>query len=108
MRHLFDSFAPTYDATMLQQLGYARQPFESPIRWHFRSHHKLVVLVGDRSDRQIVTGGGRDDAAFRAAAADLEQMLTAAGFEVTKRFGDYNGAGWSEDSPRTILFASRR
>jgi SAM-dependent methyltransferase len=40
--------------------------------------------------------------------ADLERMLTAAGFEVTKRFGDYGGAAWSEDSPRTILFASRR
>ena len=40
--------------------------------------------------------------------ADLEQMLTDAGFDVSKRFGDYNGAGWSEDSPRTILFASRR
>jgi SAM-dependent methyltransferase len=40
--------------------------------------------------------------------ADLEQMLTEAGFEVSKRFGDYNGNGWSEDSPRTILFASRR
>jgi hypothetical protein len=35
-------------------------------------------------------------------------MLTAAGFDVSKRFGDYNGAGWSEDSPRTILFANRR
>jgi SAM-dependent methyltransferase len=40
--------------------------------------------------------------------ADLARMLTAAGFEVSKRFGDYNGNGWSEDSPRTILFASRR
>jgi SAM-dependent methyltransferase len=39
--------------------------------------------------------------------ADLERMLSAAGFEVSKRFGDYDGAGWSEDSPRTILFASR-
>jgi SAM-dependent methyltransferase len=42
------------------------------------------------------------------SAADLEKMLLAAGFEVSKRFGDYNGAGWSEQSPRTILFASRR
>jgi len=40
--------------------------------------------------------------------ADLERMLSAAGFDVSKRFGDYNGASWSEDSPRTILFASRR
>ncbi len=39
---------------------------------------------------------------------DLERMLAAAGFEVSKLFGDYNGSGWSEDSPRTILFASRR
>ena len=42
------------------------------------------------------------------SAADLERMLGAAGFDVLKRFGDYNGAGWSESSPRTILFASRR
>ncbi|HMI49067.1 MAG TPA: hypothetical protein VK481_10385, partial [Gemmatimonadaceae bacterium] len=42
------------------------------------------------------------------SATDLEQMLVAAGFEVSKRFGDYNGSGWSEQSPRTILFASRR
>jgi SAM-dependent methyltransferase len=40
--------------------------------------------------------------------ADLERMLGSAGFDVVKRFGDYSGTGWSEDSPRTILFASRR
>ena len=40
--------------------------------------------------------------------ADLERMLGSAGFAVSKRFGDYSGTGWSEDSPRTILFASRR
>jgi SAM-dependent methyltransferase len=42
------------------------------------------------------------------SAADLERMLSAAGFDVLKRFGDYSGVGWSENSPRTILFASRR
>jgi len=42
------------------------------------------------------------------SAADLERMLTVAGFDVSKRFGDYDGDGWSENSPRTILFASRR
>jgi len=40
--------------------------------------------------------------------ADLERMLGTAGFEVSKRFGDYSGTRWSEDAPRTILFASRR
>jgi len=48
----------------------------------------------------------------RAGAAivrdDLERMLTAAGFEVEKLFGDYGGGDWVEDSPRTIFFASRR
>jgi SAM-dependent methyltransferase len=39
---------------------------------------------------------------------ELEQMLEAAGFEVVRRAGDYAGAPWREDSPRTILFASRR
>ena len=39
---------------------------------------------------------------------DLERMLDAAGFKVLKLFGDYGGASWSEDAPRTILFANRR
>jgi len=42
------------------------------------------------------------------SASDLERMLTNAGFEVEKLFGDYGGGSWLEDSPRTILFASRR
>jgi len=42
------------------------------------------------------------------SAAELEVMLTAAGFDVVERCGDYTGASWSEESPRTILFASRR
>jgi SAM-dependent methyltransferase len=42
------------------------------------------------------------------SASDLERMLTTAGFEVEKLFGDYSGGSWLEDSPRTILFASRR
>jgi len=40
--------------------------------------------------------------------AELEAMLTAAGFDVVARAGDYAGAPWNEDSPRTILFAERR
>jgi len=39
---------------------------------------------------------------------DLQRMLVAAGFQVDKLFGDYSGVEWTEDSPRTILFASRR
>ena len=42
------------------------------------------------------------------SAGDLERMLEAAGFEVAQRFGDYTGARWSENSPRSILFASRK
>ena len=42
------------------------------------------------------------------SASDLERMLTTAGFAVEKLFGDYGGGNWLEDSPRTILFASRR
>jgi SAM-dependent methyltransferase len=42
------------------------------------------------------------------SAADLERMLEAAGFEVVHCFGDYAGSRWSENSPRTILFASRK
>ena len=39
---------------------------------------------------------------------DLERMLEVAGFAMVARIGDYAGAPWSEASPRTILFASRR
>jgi SAM-dependent methyltransferase len=42
------------------------------------------------------------------SARDLERMLESAGFEVVNCFGDYVGAAWSENSPRTILFASRK
>lgn len=42
------------------------------------------------------------------SAGDLERMLEAAGFDVVLCFGDYTGARWSENSPRTILFASRK
>jgi SAM-dependent methyltransferase len=42
------------------------------------------------------------------SAGDLERMLEAAGFQVAYCFGDYSGSGWSENSPRTILFASRK
>lgn len=38
---------------------------------------------------------------------DLQRMLIATGFKIAKLFGDYSGGDWSEDSPRTILFASR-
>jgi SAM-dependent methyltransferase len=41
------------------------------------------------------------------SAGDLERMLEQAGFEVAHCFGDYTGSHWSENSPRTILFASR-
>jgi SAM-dependent methyltransferase len=37
---------------------------------------------------------------------DLERMLMTAGFEVAKIFGDYAGRSWSENSPRTIMFAT--
>jgi SAM-dependent methyltransferase len=42
------------------------------------------------------------------SAGDLEKMLEAAGFDVVHCFGDYTGTRWSENSPRTILFASRK
>lgn len=39
---------------------------------------------------------------------ELEDMLNGAGFDVVERAGDYTGASWSEESPRTILFSRRR
>jgi SAM-dependent methyltransferase len=42
------------------------------------------------------------------SARDLERMVETAGFSVVARAGDYVGGAWSESSPRTILFATRR
>jgi SAM-dependent methyltransferase len=42
------------------------------------------------------------------SAGDLERMLEGANFDVVNCFGDYSGSSWSENSPRTILFASRK
>jgi SAM-dependent methyltransferase len=39
---------------------------------------------------------------------DLQRMLVEAGFKVVKLFGDYSGSDWTDESPRTILFASRQ
>lgn len=39
---------------------------------------------------------------------ELEEMVNGAGFDVVERAGDYTGASWSEESPRTILFSRRR
>ena len=39
---------------------------------------------------------------------DLKRMLEVAGLEVVHCFGDYAGGSWSENAPRTILFASRK
>lgn len=40
--------------------------------------------------------------------SDLEAMLTAGGFEVVRVAGDYGGGQWAADSPRTIVFGTRR
>jgi len=42
------------------------------------------------------------------SASELEEMLDDAGFDVVERAGDYTGAAWSDDTPRTILFSRRR
>lgn len=42
------------------------------------------------------------------SVGELEEMLTGGGFDVVERCGDYTGASWSAESPRTILFARRR
>jgi SAM-dependent methyltransferase len=39
---------------------------------------------------------------------ELEALLAAASFDVVARAGNYAGAPWTEVSPRTILFATRR
>jgi len=42
------------------------------------------------------------------SAIDLQGMLRGAGFTIERLFGDYGGSAWSENSPRTIVFASRQ
>ncbi|MFN2635821.1 MAG: class I SAM-dependent methyltransferase [Gemmatimonadaceae bacterium] len=39
---------------------------------------------------------------------DLKGLLESTGFEVSRVVGDYGGGEWTEDSPRTILFAARK
>jgi SAM-dependent methyltransferase len=73
---------------------------------------RRVITPDDRFVEKTITLRGTEKEYIERvrllSAADLEEMLKAAGFEVLKSFGDYSGVGWSEDSPRTILFASRR
>jgi SAM-dependent methyltransferase len=73
---------------------------------------RRVITPDDRYVEKTITLRGKPKEYIERvrlfSAADLETMLELAGFEVLRQFGDYGGTSWSESSPRTILFASRR
>jgi SAM-dependent methyltransferase len=73
---------------------------------------RRVITPDDRFVEKTITLRGTEKEYIERvrllSASDLEAMLKGAGFEVLKSFGDYSGVSWSESSPRTILFASRR
>ena len=40
-------------------------------------------------------------------AAELEQLLSQAGFHIAQRFGDYDGGALTTESARVILVGAR-
>jgi SAM-dependent methyltransferase len=87
-------------------------PYDERVANGITIEQRRSITADDRYVEKTITlpAKGREyiERVRLLSAADLERMLTGAGFVVEKRFGDYSGGGWSERSPRTILFASRR
>lgn len=94
---------------------------------HVAAHlvpHEEQKLEGHRAviERRLIEGGrfvvkeitlpddGRrfEERVRLFTPGELGDMLTGAGFTVTRRFGDYDGAPLSKTAPRAILFAERR
>jgi SAM-dependent methyltransferase len=87
-------------------------PYDERVRNGITIEQTRTISQDDRfvEKRIRLRGRGKEyiERVRLLSEADLERMLSVAGFDVSKRFGDYGGASWSEDSPRTILFANRR
>lgn len=86
-------------------------PYDERVASGITIEQRRAITPDDRFVEKTITLRDRDKEYIERvrllSASDLEKMLRGAGFEVVKRFGDYGGGGWAEDSPRTILFASR-
>lgn len=69
-----------------------------------------VIGDGRFVRKQIATADGRvfTERVRLFSADDLAAMLDDAGIEIRHRFGDYDGAGLTEDSPRVVLMGRRR
>jgi SAM-dependent methyltransferase len=78
--------------------------------WHETAWVTPPLVAYDTFERNLRTGEqdvDRDVLAFRDEAT-LTATLAAAGFRVTRRFGDWRRAPLTGDSPEIILVAERR
>jgi SAM-dependent methyltransferase len=86
-------------------------PYDERVENGITIEQRRAITPDDRFVEKTITlrGTGRQyiERVRLLSAIDLERMLRVAGFDVVRRFGDYSGASWSEESPRTIVFASR-
>lgn len=76
---------------------------------HLEEGGKVVVKhiqILDPSDGRLV--GTFQERVRLYSAGELEEMLVAAGLESERRFGDYAGSEFREDSPRLILMGHSR
>lgn len=70
---------------------------------------KRLIDDGRSVEKRIQLADGRtfNERVRLFTPAELEAMIAAAGATVRCRFGDYDGAPLTAESPRTILFAER-
>lgn len=79
-------------------------PADVRIRRRFSEKGRYVVKEIELRDE----GRSFQERVRLFSAEELSDLLRGAGFEVTGRFGDYDGAPLTEDSPRAILVGRKR
>ncbi len=86
-------------------------PYDERVENGITIEQRRIISPDDRFVEKTIRlrGSGKEyiERVRLLSSRDLQRMLMATGFKVAKLFGDYGGADWSENSPRTILFASR-
>ena len=70
-------------------------------------------IEGGRVVKDIYFKRGGDVTRYKESVSlyskdELVAMLENSGFAVAGLFGDYSGAGWSPDTPRTILYCRKK